>query len=158
MEEFVQGNAISLILNRENDELLNITIGWTADLYVAHRRIPHCTNDLWHMELLRFEQGYKPFWPEEHLCLRRLTPFATRVCQYVQSIPYGSIRGTQDIAEKLGMPRAARHVETAAINNPWPLLVPSHRIIGVSRQNSTGEGLRDNELRAYLLACEGRRL
>jgi len=68
----------------------------------------------------------------------RGTEFQMKVWREVRTIPYGTTRSYQDIAERIGHPRAYRAVGTANRANPIPVIIPCHRIIG-----------RDGSLRGY---------
>jgi len=60
---------------------------------------------------------------------RKLTPFAKKVCMAVLSIPIGEVRSYKWVAQKIGKPRAARAVGQVLKRNPWPLIIPCHRVI-----------------------------
>lgn len=55
--------------------------------------------------------------------------FASRVQQYLASIPYGQMRSYQQIATSLESPRAVRAVGSACAKNPLPLFLPCHRVL-----------------------------
>lgn len=57
------------------------------------------------------------------------TDFQRRVWSTLSTIPYGETRSYNDIAEKIGMPKAYRAVARACATNPVPLIVPCHRVI-----------------------------
>ena len=48
----------------------------------------------------------------------------------VKDIPFGKTKSYGEVASLVGKPRAARAVGTILRNNPWPLFVPCHRVIG----------------------------
>jgi methylated-DNA-[protein]-cysteine S-methyltransferase len=48
------------------------------------------------------------------------------------AVPYGHTRTYGEVAAELGKPRAARAVGAACRDNPVPILVPCHRIVGGS--------------------------
>ncbi len=56
--------------------------------------------------------------------------FQRAVLQLTLDIPYGEIRTYQQIADMLGKPGAARAVGQAEANNPMPLVIPCHRVVG----------------------------
>ena len=58
------------------------------------------------------------------------TPFQESVLAALQRIPYGETRSYRDIAEAVGNPRAVRAVGSANGNNPIPIVIPCHRVIG----------------------------
>ena len=57
------------------------------------------------------------------------TPFQKKVWRELQSIPYGETRSYEDIAVKIGSPRAVRAVGQANNRNPILLIIPCHRVI-----------------------------
>jgi len=59
-----------------------------------------------------------------------MTSFQRRVLKLVSAIPYGETTTYGEIACELGKPRAARAVGQANANNPIPLIIPCHRVIG----------------------------
>jgi len=59
----------------------------------------------------------------------RLTRFQWKVLSAVMSIPLGETRSYQWVARKAGSPKAVRSVGTALRKNPFPLIIPCHRVI-----------------------------
>lgn len=57
-------------------------------------------------------------------------PFERRVWQATSAIPSGETRSYGDIAAEVGAPGAARAVGRALGRNPFPILVPCHRVLG----------------------------
>jgi methylated-DNA-[protein]-cysteine S-methyltransferase len=60
------------------------------------------------------------------------TSFQREVWAALQDIPYGQVRSYRDIAEQIGRPTAARAVGAANGSNPVSVIVPCHRVVGVS--------------------------
>ena len=58
------------------------------------------------------------------------TAFQKKVWQALLAIPYGETRSYQDVAEQVGKPRAYRAVGGANRNNPLPVFIPCHRVLG----------------------------
>lgn len=58
-----------------------------------------------------------------------MTPFAKKVYKVVLTIPLGDVRTYKWVAKKIGNPRAVRAVGLALKNNPYPLIIPCHRIV-----------------------------
>jgi methylated-DNA-[protein]-cysteine S-methyltransferase len=58
-----------------------------------------------------------------------LTPFEQKVLRAAARIPYGSVATYGGLARKIGSPRSARAVGNALGRNPFPLIIPCHRII-----------------------------
>jgi len=57
------------------------------------------------------------------------TPFMQQVYRALMEIPYGKTASYEDIAIRVGHPRACRAVGTANHRNPLPIVVPCHRVI-----------------------------
>jgi len=57
------------------------------------------------------------------------TDFQRRVWEVTRSVPYGETRSYKWLAELAGSPRAYRAAASAMAKNPFPLVVPCHRII-----------------------------
>ncbi len=58
-----------------------------------------------------------------------LSVFEWRVLAVTLRIPLGETRSYQWIAKEAGAPRAVRAVGQALKKNPFPLLIPCHRVI-----------------------------
>ena len=58
-----------------------------------------------------------------------ITPFTKRVYKAVLSIPLGEVRSYAWVARKAGKPKAARAVGQVLKRNPWPLIIPCHRVV-----------------------------
>lgn len=80
------------------------------------------------------------------------TPFYRRVYEELQKIPYGQTATYGEIAAAVGNPKASRAVGGANHNNPIPIIIPCHRVIGASGA-LTGYGL-GLDIKEYLLKLE----
>ena len=60
------------------------------------------------------------------------TDFQHGVWKCIQEIPYGETLTYGELAAQLGNRNKARAVGSAANKNPLPLVIPCHRVIGVS--------------------------
>ncbi|MBL7198439.1 MAG: MGMT family protein [Candidatus Omnitrophica bacterium] len=58
-----------------------------------------------------------------------LTEFQFRVFKIVSKIPFGKIRTYKWVAQKIGKPKAHRAVGQALKSNPYPFVIPCHRVI-----------------------------
>ena len=67
-------------------------------------------------------------------------------------IPYGATASYGEIARRIDRPKASRAVGAANGDNPLPIVVPCHRVIGANgKLTGFGGGL---EIKAALLALE----
>ncbi|MGA1867550.1 MAG: methylated-DNA--[protein]-cysteine S-methyltransferase [bacterium] len=58
------------------------------------------------------------------------TDFQKMVWQTLTKIEYGEKRSYQWLAQQIGNPKAQRAVGRALNKNPWPIVLPCHRVIG----------------------------
>jgi methylated-DNA-[protein]-cysteine S-methyltransferase len=66
---------------------------------------------------------------EVELDMAGVAPFDRRVYEVARTIPAGAILAYGDIAARLGAPGEARAVGQALGQNPFPLVVPCHRVL-----------------------------
>jgi O-6-methylguanine DNA methyltransferase len=59
----------------------------------------------------------------------KLTAFELAVLRATLEIPFGETRTYAWVARRIGKPRAVRAVGSALRKNPWPLIIPCHRVI-----------------------------
>ena len=81
-----------------------------------------------------------------------MTTFTKRVYRVVSKIPLGEVRSYKWVAREAGRPAAFRAVGQILKHNPFPLIVPCHRVI-----NSNGRlgGYRwGNKTKQRLLRLE----
>jgi len=58
-----------------------------------------------------------------------MTPFAKKVYQVLLTIPLGEVRTYKWVAKRCGRPKACRAVGQILKNNPYPLIIPCHRVV-----------------------------
>ena len=81
------------------------------------------------------------------------TEFQRRVWDALRTIPYGTTTSYSAIACGLGDPRATRAVGAANGQNPIPIVVPCHRVVGAKGElTGFGGGL---DRKRWLLEHEG---
>ncbi len=75
------------------------------------------------------------------------TPFQVLVWKALQSIPYGATTTYGEVAKQIGNPKAVRAVGMANGQNPIPIIVPCHRVIGSNgKLTGFGGGLHNKSL------------
>lgn len=80
------------------------------------------------------------------------TPFQLEVWSALQEIAYGATCSYSDIAKKIGRADAVRAVGAANGQNPIPIVIPCHRVIGANGSlTGFGGGL---PMKKWLLAHE----
>ena len=128
------GRGLCAVNIGDNDEALAAALH--ADFRLAHI-VPQNTGARQDSGLERWVRGVLDRLdgqqPHDSLPLDlQATAFQRRVWQELQSIPYGETRTYQEIAERLGNPKAARAVGRACATNPVSIVIPCHRAVGAS--------------------------
>jgi methylated-DNA-[protein]-cysteine S-methyltransferase len=80
-------------------------------------------------QILEVYSGSKINFDYSLLNLAKLTKFSARVLEQTYKIPRGEVTTYSGLAAKIGSPGAARAVGTALANNPFPLVIPCHRVV-----------------------------
>ena len=82
----------------------------------------------------------------------KMSSFTKRVYRAVLQIPLGEVRSYQWVAKKAGSPKAFRAVGQVLKHNPWPVIIPCHRVVkSDNRLGGYSGGLRKKK---YLLGVE----
>lgn len=84
--------------------------------------------------------------------MKELTLFEKKVYTVVKKIPFGEVRSYAWVAEKIGKPGASRAVGNALNKNPFPIIVPCHRV--VHSNGFIGEYAFGQDLKKKLLETE----
>lgn len=79
-------------------------------------------------------------------------PFRSAVYRELCAVPAGERVTYGELAVRAGHPGAARAVGRAMATNPWPLLVPCHRVVPAGR--ATGRYAGGAGRKAWMLAVE----
>lgn len=77
--------------------------------------------------------------------MERVPAFNRQVYEIARSIPPGSTLTYGDVAKRLGDPAIAREVGQALGQNPFPIIVPCHRVIAAGGKTggfSGGDGVK----------------
>jgi methylated-DNA-[protein]-cysteine S-methyltransferase len=63
------------------------------------------------------------------LKMDRLPPFTAKVLRILAQVPYGTTLTYGELAALAGAPHAARAVGRAMATNPFPIVIPCHRVL-----------------------------
>ncbi len=83
-----------------------------------------------------------------------MTPFQKEALHHVTEIPAGETRTYGQIASAMGKPKASRAVGMANRNNPLPVIIPCHRVIGADGSLTGYAGKDGVKTKAWLLEHE----
>jgi len=101
----------------------------------------------------KYLDGDKVCLSTDILDLAICSAFQRRVLDLNFLVPRGKVTTYGRIAEKLGTPRASRAVGTALAANPFPIIIPCHRVVRSDGSlGGFGGGL---EMKKALLEMEG---
>jgi O-6-methylguanine DNA methyltransferase len=70
-----------------------------------------------------------PIYHRRTRFLTGFTSFQRKVFKIVSKIPLGQTRSYQWVARRIGRPKASRAVGQVLKHNPYPLIIPCHRVI-----------------------------
>lgn len=108
------------------------------------------------MQALALKNSVSPV-PDKVLDWTGLTPFQASILHYLKNHSRrGELISYSELALKAGFPKAARACGGALANNPFPLIIPCHRVVC---QNGAIGGFMGNKtniaLKKRLLRMEG---
>lgn len=104
----------------------------------------------------RYYRGEPVDFSSVSLDMEDRPPFYRKIWQTLRGIPRGETITYGELATLAGYPRAARAVGQAMAANPYPPIVPCHRVIGKNgRLTGFGGGLH---LKKTMLALEDAKL
>lgn len=91
------------------------------------------------------------------LDMTKLPPFRRRVYEALRQVRAGSVLSYAELARQAGSPRAARAVGQAMANNPFPLIVPCHRVLATGGALAGFSAFGGQRTKRLLLEREGAR-
>jgi len=91
---------------------------------------------------------------EIEILIKDLPFFERKVLLKVLQIPLGEVRSYKWVAESIGFPKCARRVGKALSKNPYPFLIPCHRVIRAD--GALGGYVLGVEIKRFLLDLEKR--
>jgi methylated-DNA-[protein]-cysteine S-methyltransferase len=83
-----------------------------------------------------------------------VAPFNRRVYEIARAIPPGQTSTYGQIAKAMGEPGAARAIGKALGDNPWPIIVPCHRVLGADGKPGGFSAPGGLETKARMLTLE----
>jgi methylated-DNA-[protein]-cysteine S-methyltransferase len=116
--KFDNGPHISIHIELQDGEILSSRLS-LCDAFTCTGATPHLLE--W---LTLYSQGQSTPLP-----FHTGTPFQRKVMQAMSQIPFGQTVSYKELAEQCDTPRGARAIGNACNRNPFPLLVPCHRVI-----------------------------
>ncbi|MBU1003844.1 MAG: MGMT family protein [Proteobacteria bacterium] len=150
--ELIVADPLALELSWDNGVLLGTRILWSqggvpTGMSAAAKMLREA--------LARYVAGEKIVWPRVPMAFHEQPEFSAKVLQTLQqTVPHGQTVSYGQLAVMAGSPKAARAVGRIMATNPWPLIVPCHRVLG-SDGALTGYSAEGGlEMKRYLLELE----
>ena len=102
-------------------------------------------------DILRYLEGDNVDFMQYSLDLSHMTDFERDVLRQTRMIPYGQTITYSELAIHVGRPTATRAVGQALAKNPYPIIIPCHRVVARSGPGGYMGGV---ELKTRLLELE----
>ncbi len=103
----------------------------------------------------RLMQGENETFSEARLDYRGIGAFELQVYQLSQAIPPGQTRTYGDLAKEMGDVAYSQRVGQSLGRNPFPIIVPCHRIVGAGNKMTGFSAPGGIETKRALLKIEG---
>lgn len=104
--------------------------------------------------LQKYGQGEYVDFSDVQVAFSKLTAFQESVISATRAIEYGQTVSYGELAELAGYPRAARAVGTVMSSNPFPILIPCHRVVASGGKLGGYSAPQGISLKENLLAME----
>ncbi len=147
--DYIQTDIGFWIIKSDEKNLINI--GYSAKNVTFKPNKNKITKETYHQLSQYFDKKLTKF--DLPLDTAAYSPFYQRVWQEVSSISYGRTVSYSHISKALNNPKALRAVGTANGKNPFPIIIPCHRVIGANGK-MTGY-VFGVEVKKWLLQHEG---
>jgi methylated-DNA-[protein]-cysteine S-methyltransferase len=83
-----------------------------------------------------------------------LTSFQSDVCRSLMEIGWGETTTYGELAQSVNKPKASRAVGSVMAMNPWPLLVPCHRVLQANGDLGNYSAAEGPKTKTWLLGFE----
>lgn len=134
----------------DKKDILQKTIDYPASKCVSHPQAILVTKSIQDYFLGKTESFPPIFF--EWMNFGNITRLEKRVLQATANIPYGQTASYSDIAGAVGRQKAYRFVGNTLAKNPFPVIVPCHRVI--KSDGSCGGFGGGRDLKMKMLALE----
>jgi O-6-methylguanine DNA methyltransferase len=88
------------------------------------------------------------------LCNESLSAFAIKTHEELMKVSLGSVISYGELASRAGSPGAARAVGGVMSSNPFPLVVPCHRVVNANGRVGQYSGAHGTSTKTWLLDFE----
>lgn len=141
--EIVSAAAPDVVLEQIAKAYPQATVGETDVIDEARRQL----EDYFHGRRRQFDLP---------LDTEKLSPFTAKVLRILEQVPYGTTLTYGELAVLAGSPRAARAVGRTMATNPFPIVIPCHRVLGSGGKMTGYSGGEGIATKAWLLRFEAK--
>lgn len=156
MIETAVAAPLALDIHWDKDMIREITLRWADGREGGPVAVSHVVSETGRaveQALSRYVTGEDVRWPELPLEFSRLTPFHQEALDALYRVAHGTVITYSELAAMTGRPTAARAAGRAMATNPFPLVLPCHRVVGKKGAlTGFGPGLA---MKRWLLVLEG---
>ncbi|MFZ5810445.1 MAG: methylated-DNA--[protein]-cysteine S-methyltransferase [Thermodesulfobacteriota bacterium] len=156
MIETVVAAPLALSIHWDGDMIRELKLRWSDGRDGDPVAVPHMvteTGRAMQAAVSRYVAGKAPAWPELPLDFSRLSPFCRGALTALATVAAGTTTTYGELAAMAGNPGAARAAGRAMATNPFPLVLPCHRVVGKNGAlTGFGPGL---PMKRWLLGLEG---
>ncbi|MCD6318319.1 methylated-DNA--[protein]-cysteine S-methyltransferase [Candidatus Aerophobetes bacterium] len=142
----------------ENEQILRVNIALSREDVLKNLSLRDKVSDdspllrRLKRDLTAYLEGEKVDFSSYSLQFKELSPLTKKVLNQLKFIPYGQTRSYEWVAQRVGT-RGYRAVGRILSKNPFPLILPCHRVI---RKNGSIVGpYSSRKIREKLLQIEG---
>ena len=152
--ERIAAPPLALTLHWRGGELLRLELGRAGAVELPPDASPVAR--ALQQALARLAEGRGANFPALPLCWEALPSFTAGILRtLLERVPQGQTVTYGELAALAGHPGKARAVGQAMARNPWPLVVPCHRVLGVDGALTGYTNPHGLDLKALLLKLEG---
>ncbi|KUG28558.1 methylated-dna--protein-cysteine methyltransferase [hydrocarbon metagenome] len=156
MIETAVAAPLALDIHWDKDMIREITLRWADGREGGPVATPHVVSETGRAvqeALSRYVTGEDVRWPRLPLDFSRLTPFHQEALDALYRVAHGTVVTYSELAAMTGRPTAVRAAGRAMATNPFPLVLPCHRVVGKKGDlTGFGPGLA---MKRWLLVLEG---
>lgn len=126
-------------------------------LFTEHSRLPGFVSTAI-KKICRSLTGEQQSFSELPLDMKNLPKFHAKIYTALRQVPFGQVTTYGDLARAVDSPNSARAVGQAMARNPFPIIVPCHRVLASGGGLGGFSAYGGSGLKERLLAAEGVRL
>lgn len=137
MYHYPTGPCITAQIYLHAEKITQIVLHPHPEDGINWRIVSEQPNSLIEAELDAWFKAYsvgKSSWNELPFSWANISRFTRDVLNAISEIPFGKVVTYQELAKSIGRPKATRAVGSACGRNPFPWIIPCHRVLASGYQ------------------------